>query len=102
MNRPTETTSESAAPPKKRAKIDDPAKHTYPAIPEGADDEESTKRNLELLKGESLKPKPRSDVMKDLLTRTFPVRRVTILNSNSTIVDVVKENSYLKKCAYVS
>ena len=50
MNRPTEETSESAAPPKKRAKIDDPAKHTYPAIPEGADDEESTKRNLELLR----------------------------------------------------
>ena len=51
MNRPTE----------ERAKIDDPAKHTYPAFPEGADDEESTKRNLELLKGESLKPKPCSD-----------------------------------------
>jgi hypothetical protein len=70
VNRPTEGAS-TTAPPRKRAKIDDPAKHTYPAIPEGADDEESTKRNLEVLKGESQKPKPRSDVMKDMLTRTF-------------------------------
>ena len=101
MNRP-DPEGPSTAPPKKKTKIDDPAKHTYPAIPDGADDEESTKRNLELLKGESLKPKPRSDVMKDLLTRTFPIQRVTILNSNSSVADMVKENPYLKKCAYVS
>ena len=86
----------------RRKQIDDPAKHTYPAIPDGAEDEESTRRNLELLKGESLKPKPHSDVMKDLLTRTFPTRRVTIFNSNSSVVDTVNENPYVKKCAYVS
>ena len=101
VNRPTNEGS-STAPPKKKTKIDDPAKHTYPAIPDGADDEESTRRNLELLKGESLKPKPRSDVMKDLLTRTFPTRRVSILNSDSSVADILKENPYLKKCAYIS
>ena len=74
----------STAPPKKKTKIDDPAKHTYPAIPDGADDEESTKRNLELLEGEGLKSKPCSDVMKDLLTHTFPIQRVTIKGSRKT------------------
>ena len=102
MNRPQER-SESSNPPRKRAKFDDRAKHTYPAIPSCADDEESTKRNLELFRQESLKPKPRSDVMKELLTRTFPTRRDTIMNPppNSTVLDTTTENPHLKKSTYV-
>ena len=37
MNRP-DPEGPSTAPPKKKTKIDDPAKHTYPAIPDGADE----------------------------------------------------------------
>lgn len=101
MNRP-QSRNESSLPQKKRAKVDDHAKHTYPAIPACADDEESTRRNLELFKQECLKPKPRSDVMKELLTRTFPTRRDTILNSTSSVMDTIKENPHLKKSTYVS
>ena len=66
-------------------------------LPFLVDDEESTKRNLELFKQKCLTPKPRSDVMKELLTRTFPTRRDTIMNSNSTVMDTTTENSHLKK-----
>lgn len=90
--------SESSLPQKKRAKVDDHAKHTYPAIPACADDE-TTRRNLELFQQECLKPKPRSDIMKKLLTRTFPTRRDTILNSNSSVMDTL---NHLKKSTYVS
>ena len=94
--------SSSSGPPQKRAKADNHAKHTYPVIPSCADDDEANKRNLQLLKEESLKTKPRSEVIKELLTRTYPARRGEIVNSSKSVADITNDITVLKKCTYVS
>lgn len=60
------------SPPKKIRKKENLLKHAYPSIPAFADDEESTLRNLNLLKDEIEKPKPSKDNVRTLMARTFP------------------------------
>ena len=83
-------------------KIDDHSKHSYPPITESADDDASNKRNLELLREEFAKTKPRNDVLKELMARTYPFRRQTILNSPMSVTGIILEMPLLKKCTYVS
>lgn len=58
-------------PSRKRFKLGDRAHaHFYP--PTKSEDDVSYEHNLELLKTEMAKGKPRVDVLRDLMRRTFP------------------------------
>ena len=96
------STTPSDDPPAKRRKVE-LAKHLYPSIPSCADDDESNRRNVELLKVECLKPKPSCDVLKTLITRTYPFRRASIIDFDySTVTDILKDYPALKRCSCVS
>ena len=61
-------------------------------------------RNLELLRAELGKAKPRSEVMKDLMRRTFPNRwnKYVVSGEPSTLVEYLLDFPLLKKATYVS
>ena len=88
--------------PRKRIKLNEhSAVHFIP--PTNADDDVSFGRNLELLKAEMGKAKPRVDVLKDMLRRTFPNRWETYINGNdpSTLLEYLSQYPLLKKATYV-
>ena len=82
---------------RKRAKLQDHAA-TF------AEDEISFGCNLELLKVEMGKPKPRTDIQKDLMRRTFPNRWEAYVTRNepATLLEYLSEFPLLKKAYYVS
>ena len=59
---------------------------------------------MELLKVEMEKPKPRTDVLKDLMRRTFPNRWDAYVTRNepATLLEYLAEFPLLKKASYVS
>ena len=73
-------------------------------IPDGADDEVSTKRNLELLKKEMEKKKYSVETTKALLHRTFSYRwdRFVNLNQPPSLQEYLCQYPMLKKATYVS
>ena len=82
-------------------KVQDQAMHYYP--PTNAEDDVSYLRNLELLKTEQSKQKPRVDVLKSLMKRTFPNRFNELTNnSETTTTEYILKFPLLKKAAYVS
>ena len=88
--------------PRKRAKVSDPVHaHFYPPI--NADDDVSFERSLSLLKEESEKAKPQSDVLKELMRRTFPNRWdvYTSRNEPPTLLDYLRQYPLLRKAPYV-
>ena len=96
------SSSNKDGPPRKRAKKESSAAHLYP--PTNADDEVSYGRNLELLKAELSKPKPRVDVLKQLMTCTFSNRYDDFVNNGSpaTLLEYINDFPPLKKATYVS
>ena len=68
------------------------------------EDDVSYGRNLDLLKAEIVKSKPRGDVLKDLMTRTFPNRWDAFVNKNqpTTLLEYLSLFPLLKKTTYVS
>ena len=76
--------------------------HSYPP-PVNADDIESYQKNLSLLNAELSKPKPRTDVLKMLMTRTFNNRFQELLSGDKPVSarDHVTKYPLLKKPAYV-
>ena len=58
-----------AEPVKKKLRTEE---STHPIVAVSANNEESNKRNTDLLRNESSKTKPRYDVMKELIVRTYP------------------------------
>ena len=74
----------------------------YPAIPKDAEDNESHARNLDALKDEATKSKPRHDVLKALMARTFPKRREWVLSGAVSVNNITSEWPMLKKSNYVS
>lgn len=87
---------------RKRLKIDDKTVHLYPPL--HGEDDVSYGRNIELLKAEIGKPKPRTDVLKDLMGRTFPNRWDNFVNRSepATLLQYLSEFPLLKKTTYVS
>ena len=87
---------------RKRLKVDDRAIHLCP--PTLAEDDVSFGRNIEQLTAELAKPKPRSDVTKDLMRRTFPNRWDMYVNQNEppTLLEYLAKYPLLKKASYVS
>lgn len=61
-------------------------------------------RNLEQLKSELAKPKPRPEVLKDYMCRTFPNRWDSFINNNDpgTLLGYIGQFPLLKKTTYVS
>lgn len=90
----------SAEPAPKRPKLIDKNKHHYPPV--HADDEVSHSRNIELLKEELLKPKPRVQVLKDLMRRTFANRWKSFLDDTPHLCDYLADFPLLTKPVYVS
>ena len=86
--------------PKKKAKKESKSKHCYPIVPDNAEDETSNSRNLVLMKEELAKPDPSNESLKLLMSRTFPVRRPFILESDS-VQNILEEYPLLKRSAYV-
>ncbi len=86
----------------KRRKVDCRAAHFCP--PTHAEDEVSYARNEELLRVEMAKSKPRSDVLKELMRRTFPNRWDAYVNDNDppTLLEYLAKFPLLKKPTYVS
>lgn len=88
-------------PVKKAPKLDN-AKRYYLIIPICADDEVSIRRNLELLKEETMKLKPSHQVIKTLMQRTFNERRSSILGTEYENVQTIMEDfPMLKRSTYV-
>ncbi len=89
--------------PRKKPKFDDklPA-HVCPPI--HAEDEVSFGRHLEVLNTERQKPKPRLEVLKDMMRRTFPNRWDLYINHSTppTLFEYLAEYPLLKKTLYVS
>ena len=77
----------------------DRAMHSYP--PTNAEDSVSFERNLRLLKEEERKPKSRVDVLKDLMTRTFPNRFDHLVTAVDTVsaTQHISDFPLLKKSA---
>ena len=101
VNRNTNRKSEGAKPCK-RLKLNNWAAHPYSAIE--ADDKESHERNMTLLEDEMAKPKPRTDVLKTLMMRTYKNRFQELLNGDEPITasDYMTKYPLLKKPLYVS
>lgn len=59
---------------------------------------------MDLLKQEMQKPSRRPDVIKSLLSRTFPNRWNSFVNNNQpeTLAEYIQQFPVLKKCNYVS
>ena len=55
--------------------VDDHSKHSRSPITLSADDDVSNERNLELLREEFAKTKPRNDMLKELMACTYPFKR---------------------------
>ena len=72
----------SDGPSTKKSKFSDPSKHAYPFIPDGADDDESFKKNFALLKEESLKSKPRHEVFKGFTSSNISSTKMNYFGIN--------------------
>ena len=98
-------TSGTSGPPRKRIKIERNDQHYYPLeIPETANDGESNERNKSLLKDELTKAKPNSETLKELMARTYPMRRRYIMDvaEPPTVTEILSDYPLLKKSTYVS
>ena len=75
----------------------------HTCMPPNADDDVSSQRNLELLDDELRKSKPRPEVVKQLLKRTFAIRWEKFIDDeNATLSDYLEKYSVLTKASYVS
>ena len=89
-------------PSPKRLKVEKSAAHFLP--PSNAEDAVSFKRNVELLQSELGKPKPRAEVLKDLMQHTFANRWDSYVNNSnpSTLLEYLSVYPLLKNTAYSS
>lgn len=88
-------------PPSKRQKFE-PVKHMYAAVgPVESEDDVAMERNIGRLKSEIAKPKPNSDVMKELICRTFSARTAVVL-TGVTSDQMLSDYPHLRKENYVS
>lgn len=86
---------------RKKSKLDDNTAHLYPPL--HGEDDVSYSRNVELLQNELEKAKPRNEVLKDLMCRTFPNRWGTFINSKEpgSLLEYLSQFPVLKKASFV-
>ena len=70
-------------------KIDDCSKHSHPPITQSADNDASNERNLELLREEFTKTKPRNNMPNELMAPTIDIGKGYVHNSLLTEVVIV-------------
>ena len=87
----------------KRRKVVDKSAHLYLPI-DDVDDDIGYAWNLDLLKTELSKPKPKSESLRELMQCTFPNRWEGLVNGFDpvTVQDHVQQFPLLKKASYVS
>ena len=83
--------------PTKRSRLEKQPAHTCPQMV--PDNEVAFGRNVEILSAELSKLKPRADVLKDMMKRTFPNRWDLYLNHSTppTLLGYLSEYPLLKK-----
>ena len=89
----------------KRQRLSNGDRHFYPAqIPATADEDESHVRNFSQLSEEIAKAKPSTEVLKELMTRTYPKRRVWITKASPppSLTEVMSDFPLLKRSSYVN
>ena len=101
LNRKAVKTSSDSDTPAKRRKMDK-SHHEYPSCVVEIEDDTSHQRNLDALMQEVSKPNSRSDVLKDLMKRTYGRRRRWILEEERLVSTICAEYPPLKKAPYVS
>ena len=90
------------SPPKNRNKVEYINKHKYPEIRLSADNDVSMRRNLELLKVESLNSSLSHENLKTLMAHTYTACRAALLDSQfPTFSSFIKEFPVLKRRTYV-
>ena len=87
--------------PAKRQKLDN-SKHDYPSMAIEIEDDTTHKRNYDVLKQEVAKTNPKTDILMDMMKRTFGRRRLWILESEHPVLKICEEYPPLKKAPYVS
>ena len=100
--KPQSRSVNSEEPPAKRSRFDNVTIHNYPSISYETEDEESNKRNLNLLETELKECNLNADRVKELMRRTFQQRRKWILEGAHTIQSVCAKYPVLKMSSYVS
>ena len=76
--------------------------HNYPSVSFESEDEESNKRNLNLLETELKESNPDTVKIKELMRRTIQQRRKWILEGAHTIQTICTKYPVLKMSSYVS
>ena len=102
QNTNRKSSSSNSAPAPKKAKLGSTDRHSYASVSVPDDDEEAYKRNVSILKQEVLKPKAQTEVVKNLVRRTFSGRRTHILEDQPSVESLVDTFPHLKKTNYVS
>lgn len=94
----------ASGPHKKKPRVAETTVHQYPEPLVNAEDEVSHQRNLKLLTDEMEKPRPRYDVLKDLMRRTYSGRWDAFINSGepSSLSEYFQMYPLLKKSTFVS
>ncbi len=87
-------------PQPKRLKLDTP-KRSYAVVDVDAEDDVSAERNKELLKKEVAKSKPKQDILRELIKRTFKTRR-ELVNNGMQPEEIIMEYPHLKRIKGVS
>ena len=77
-------------------------KHSYPSMAGDPEDEVTHSRNVDAIKQEIKKTKPKQDVMHSLIARTFCNRRREILDDLKPVEEICGEYPCLRKSIYVS
>lgn len=101
LNRKSVKSSSDSDAPAKRRKIDK-SHHDYPSSVVEIEDDTSHQRNLDALMQEVSKSNPRSNVMKDLMKRTYGRRRQWILEEERLVSEICADYPPLRKAPYVS
>ena len=102
QNRGVGTSTDSDSEPRKKSK-EATKRHLYPIIPVNSDDQESTQRHLKKLKLEMEKVKPSMEIVKELMARTFAVRREWLLQTDTlSVAQIIDEYPAIKKTVIVS
>ena len=79
-------------------------KHIYPSLEGEREDTISHERNIVIMKDMVKKNNPNCDAIRQLMSRTFYCRRVSILDDPTpkSVQDIVEQYPFLRKAVFVS
>ena len=77
-------------------------KHVYSEVPQSADDEESYKRSIKLMKTELAKSNPTTSTLVHLMNCTFTRRQEWMRGNALSIEEILEVFPLLRRAKYVS